>query len=110
MSLVWEEEEEEKEEILSLVRSQTNQEVKSVVFLFLREKVVIFLVVTLVTSQLQCLTHNLQVCLLSYTKSFYPNFCSSYMYCVVLLLYVLQYVGIGQITLMPTVTHLLLKS
>ena len=46
MFLVRQEEvEEEREEILSLVRSQTNQEVKSVVLLFLQEKVVIFLVV-----------------------------------------------------------------
>ena len=74
MFLVREEEvEEEREEILSLVCSQTNQEVKSVVFLFLQEKDNIFLVVPLVTNQLQCLTHNLQVCLLSYTISFlYP--------------------------------------
>ena len=74
MSLVREEEEveEEKEEILSLVCIQTNQEVKSVVFLFLQEKVDIFLVVPLVTSQLQCLTHNPQVCWLSYTISFPP--------------------------------------
>ena len=73
MSLVREEVvEEEKEEILSLVCSQT-QEVKSVVFLFLQEKVDIFLVVPLVTSQLQCLTHNPQVCWLSYTISFLPK-------------------------------------
>ena len=80
MFLVREEEEkvEEREEIFSQVCRQTNQEVKSVVFLFLQEKVDIFLVVPLVTSQLQCLTHNLQVCLLSYTISFLypfnPNF------------------------------------
>ena len=74
MSLVREEEvEEEKEEILSLVCIQTNQEVKSVVFLFLQEKDDIFLVVPLVTSQLQCLTHNPQVCMLSYTTSFPPK-------------------------------------
>ena len=41
---------------------------------FYRKKVDIFLVVPLVTSQLQCLTHNPQVCMLSYTKSFYTNF------------------------------------
>ena len=40
-----EEVEEKREEILSLVRSQTNQEVKYVVLLFLQEKVNIFLVV-----------------------------------------------------------------
>ena len=46
MFLVRQEEVEEKrEEILSLVRSQTNQEVESVVLLFLQEKVNIFLVV-----------------------------------------------------------------
>ena len=65
MFLVREEEvEEEREEILSQVCSQTNQEVKSVVFLFLQEKVNIFLVVPVVTSQLQYLIHTLQVCLL----------------------------------------------
>ena len=74
MFLVREEEvEEEREEILSLVCSQTNQEVKSVVFLFLQEKVVIFLVVQ--TSQLQSLTHSPQVCWLSYTISFLPKNC-----------------------------------
>ena len=83
MSLVrGEEVEEEKEEILSLVCIQTNQDVKSVVFLFLQEKVDIFLVVPLVTSQLQCLAHSLQVSLLSSTISSQPKllFCW-YMYC-----------------------------
>ena len=47
MSLVREEKEVvEKKAIFSLVRTQTNQEVESVVFLFLQEKVDIFLVVT----------------------------------------------------------------
>ena len=82
MSLV-RQEEEEKEEILSLVCIQTNQEVKSVVFLFLQEKDDIFLVVPLVTSQLQCLTHNPQVCvlLLHHVLSTQTTVLMVYMYC-----------------------------